>query len=127
MSLEIFSYEYFIQKSMELSRTEYKLPEYSQKQFQLVKKKLNIKKDITKEPLIKPTTLGKQEEVIALLFKYFNKITDKTYDKMSIEICSLISQNISDNEKICSTFFKVVLNNSFFLITLNFAMQHFNF
>ena len=114
MTLQIFSYEYFIQKSMELKREEYMLPECSQTLFDKVKKKLNIRKEITKEYSIKPTTLGKQEEVIATLFKLFNKITEKTYDKLSVEIFLLISHNISDSEKVCTNFFRVILNNSFF-------------
>lgn len=114
MTLQILQYEFFVQKSMEMRREEYKLPEYSQKLFEQVKKKLNIRKEIVKETLIKPTTLGKQEEIIATLFKHFNKITEKTYDKMSNEIFSLISQHISDKEKVCATFFRVILNNSFF-------------
>ena len=114
MTLQIFPYEYFVQKSMELNRKIYKLPEYSQKQFHDVKRKLNIRKEIVKETLIRPTTLGKQEEVVATLFKVFNKITEKTYDKLSVEAFSLISQNISEKEKICSAFFQVILNNSFF-------------
>tara|TARA_A100001011_G_scaffold117293_3_gene123840 strand:- start:1230 stop:2060 length:831 start_codon:yes stop_codon:yes gene_type:complete len=114
MALRVFPYEYFIQNSMKLNRSEYKLPEYSQKLFDDVKRKLNIKKELSKESIIKPTTLGKQEEVIAKLFKYFNKITDKTYDKLSIEVFSIISLKNSDKEKICVTFFRVILNNSFF-------------
>ena len=107
MASQILQYEFFIQKSMEMDKTECKLPEYSQKQFEQVKKKLNIRKEIAKDPPIKATTLGRQEEVIAILFKLFNKITEKNYDKLSDEIFSLISQNISDKEKVCTTFFRV--------------------
>ena len=114
MASQILQYEFFIQKSMEMDKTECKLPEYSQKQFEQVKKKLNIRKEIAKDPPIKATTLGRQEEVIAILFKHFNKITEKNYDKLSDEIFSLISQNISDKEKVCATFFRVIINNSFF-------------
>lgn len=114
MTLDILPYEYFIQKSMELNRNEYKLPEYSQKKFLSVKRKLNIRNEVSKEEMIKPTTIGKKEEVIATLFKYFNKITDKTYDKLSKDIFDLVSLHISEAEKICNTFFNVILNNSFF-------------
>ena len=114
MALKMLNYEFFVQKSMEMNRNEYKLPEYSQKQFDQVKKKLNIRKEIVKEPIIKPTTLGKQDEVIATLFKHFNKITEKTYDKLSDEIFAIIVENVSDNDKVCATFFRVILNNSFF-------------
>ena len=113
MTLQIFPYEYFVQKSMELNRKIYKLPEYSQKQFHDVKRKLNIRKEIVKETLIKPTTLGKQEEVVANYSKFSTNYR-KTYDKLSVEAFSLISQNISEKEKICSAFFQVILNNSFF-------------
>ena len=112
--LQIFQYEYFIKKSLELNRNEYRLPENSLKVFHDVKRKLNIMKEATKEILIKPTTLEKQEEIIASLFKLFNKITGKNYNKLSDQIFSLISKNISDKEKVCTTFFKVILNNSFF-------------
>ena len=114
MTLHIFPYEYFVQKSMELNRDEYKLPQYSQGQFQSVKRKLNIRNEMAKEELMKPTTIGKKEEVIATLFKHFNKITEKTYDKLSKDIFSLVSIHSSEAEKICDTFFRVTLNNSFF-------------
>ena len=61
MTLHIFPYEYFVQKSMELNRDEYTLPEYSQRNFQNVKRKLNIRNEISKEELIKPTTIGKKK------------------------------------------------------------------
>lgn len=114
MTLQIFPYEYFIKKSIELDRKEWKLPDYSQKQFNDVKRKLNIKKEISKENLIKPTVLGKQEDVIATLFKIINKITERTYDKLSVEIFAIISQNMSDKEKVCNAFFRTILNNAFF-------------
>lgn len=113
MTLHIFPYEYFVQKSMELSRAEYTLPECARRNFQSVKKKLNIRNE-SKEELIKPTTIGKKEEVIATLFKYFNKITEKTFDKLSKDIFSLVFIHNSEAEKICDTFFSVILNNSFF-------------
>lgn len=114
MTLRVFTYDYFIQRTMTMDRKEYKLPEYSRKEFLKVKKKLNIKPEITKEAVMKPTVLGKQEDVIATLFKCFNKITEKTYEKLSIEIFSLISENISDKTKMCDAFFKLVHKNSFF-------------
>lgn len=114
MTTVIFSYEYFVENSRNLDRNQYKLPEYSKKHFQSLKKKLNIRNDISNENTIKPTAIKKKEEVIATLFKNFNKITDNTYDKLSKEIISLITVNITEAEKICSTFFQVVLNNSFF-------------
>jgi len=114
MASQVFPYEYFIERSINLDRNNFVLPEYSQQQFNRIKRKLNIRKDLIKEPYIKATVLAKQEEIISTLFKYFNKITDKTYDKLSIEIFNLIGQNISNKEKVCNIFFQVVLNNSFF-------------
>ena len=114
MASQVFPYEYFIERSINLDRNNFVLPEYSQQQFNQIKRKLNIRKDLIKEPCIKATVLAKQEEIISTLFKYFNKITDKTYDKLSIEIFNLIGQNISNKEKVCNIFFQVVLNNSFF-------------
>ena len=46
MASQILQYEFFIQKSMEMDKTKCKLPEYSQKHFEQVKKKLNIRKEI---------------------------------------------------------------------------------
>ncbi len=114
MASHVFSYEYFIECSINLDRNNFILPEYSQQKFNQIKRKLNIRKDLIKEPAIKTTVLAKQEEIISTLFKYFNKITDKTYDKISIEIFDLIGQNISNKEKVCNIFFQVILNNSFF-------------
>jgi len=44
MASQILQYEFFIQKSMEMDKTECKLPEYSQKHFEQVKKKTQHKK-----------------------------------------------------------------------------------
>ncbi len=114
MASYIFPYEYFIKKSAELNRSEYKLSIYSNDQFLNIKKKLNIRNQVERMPMLKPTTLAKQEEIIGTLFKQFNKITEKNYEKLSTEIFSVVSQNVLDAGKICDTFFKVILNNSFF-------------
>ena len=90
-SFIVFPYDHFIQKSLELNRNEYKLPETSKNHFLSIKKKLNIRNEVSNENIIKPTTIGKKEEVIATLFKNFNKITENTYDKISKDIFSLVS------------------------------------
>jgi len=97
-----------------MDRTEYKLPDYSLKSFLSVKKKLNIKKGDPNSQSIKKTIVVKQEEHIATLFKYFNKITDKTYDKLSSEILTMVSHSTLDKKKVYDAFSKVVLNNAFF-------------
>lgn len=109
-----FSYEYFIERSAKLNRSEYKLPTDSYEQFLNIKKKLNIHGELDRIPILKPTTFVKQDEIIGNLFKQFNKITGKTYEKLSADIFSIVSQNSLDAGKICDTFFKVILNNSFF-------------
>lgn len=114
MNSPVFSYEYFIERSINLDKNHYVLPEYSQQQFNQIKKRLNVRKDVTKEPVIKVTVITKQDEIISTLYKFFNKITDKTYDKLSVEIFKLIDKNISNKEKVCNIFFQVILNNSFF-------------
>ena len=114
MNSPVFSYEYFIERSINLDKNNYVLPEYSQQQFNQIKKRLNVRKDVTKEPVIKVTVITKQDEIISTLYKFFNKITDKTYDKLSVEIFQLIGKNISNKEKVCNIFFQVILNNSFF-------------
>lgn len=113
-SFIVFPYDHFIQKSLELNRNEYKLPETSKNHFLSIKKKLNIRNEVSNENIIKPTTIGKKEEVIATLFKNFNKITENTYDKISKDIFSLVSLHNTEADKICDSFFKVILNNSFF-------------
>ena len=110
----VFSYEYFIERSAKLNRSEYKLPTHSYERFLNIKKKLNVHDEHDRIPILKPTTFVKQDEIIGNLFKQFNKITEKTYEKLSSDIFSIISQNSLEAEKICDTFFKVILNNSFF-------------
>jgi len=110
----VFSYEYFIERSAKLNRDEHKLSPDSYEQFINIKKKLNIHNEFERVSLLKPTTFAKQDEIIGNLFKLFNKITEKTYEKLSNDIFSIVSQNSLDSKKICDTFFKVILNNSFF-------------
>ena len=114
MGSNVFAYEYFIERSVKLNRYEYKLSEYSQSQFLNIKKKFNIRNELDRVSILKPTAFVKQEEIIGNLFKQFNKITEKTYEKLSTEIFSIVSENVLDANKICDTFFRVILNNSFF-------------
>ena len=74
-------------------------------------KELNIRKEIVKET-DKTDHAWKTRRSCRHIIQS-NKITEKTYDKLSVEAFSLISQNISEKEKICSAFFHH-LNNSFF-------------
>ena len=114
----IYSYNFFIKKSNTLNRLKYKLPLSSMKKFSTIKQKLYIKESVDfKRPYsLDKTKLNKQKEELGEVYKILNKITDKTYDRLSTEILELI-QNISDEKhqtEICEKIFMIISTNSFY-------------
>tara|TARA_Y100000389_G_scaffold89478_2_gene85948 strand:+ start:3635 stop:4399 length:765 start_codon:yes stop_codon:yes gene_type:complete len=90
------------------------LPEETILLFNKIKTKLNIKTfDKSSYETLKITKFEKNEENINKLFKLLNKITDKTYDKLSTQIIDLI-KNFDVDEKICNKFFEIIITNSIF-------------
>ena len=113
------NYEDFTNFSKTMDRNNYKLPEETSNIIYDIKKKLNIKSYYDNKSKINITTIQKnQEEELNELYKILNKITTKTYDKLSVEVINIIKQLPTDNIEyqnlICEKIFSIISNNSFF-------------
>ena len=117
-SSNYFSYSTFMTISKTLDRDAFQLPEDSIRILYSIKKKLNIKdlNNIKYYELCEKPKFKSEDEVLNNLYKYLNKITDKTYDKLSKEIMQIIDElAIENNEQskiIFSKFFDIISNNS---------------
>ena len=114
----VYDYDYFMKKSNSLNRLKYKLPNDSLKKFSLIKQKLFIKEsvDFKRYTSLDKTILNKQKEELGEIYKILNKITDKTYDKLSVQILDII-QNIENEDQqseLCEKIFSIISTNSFF-------------
>ena len=117
--LIIFDYNYIINRSSELNRLKYKFPMDSMNKFSKIKNKLNIKESNDFKRLnisIDKTVINKKKEELGELYKYLNKITDKTYDRLLKEILNSIQniEDIVDQKEICSQIFKIITTNHFY-------------
>lgn len=118
MTTFVYSYDEMTKISQTMNRLKYKFPNDVFKRFANLKDKLNIKESTTfKRPFtIDKTIYLKQKEELAEIFKILNKITDKTYDKLSREIFNFI-KNIKDvdcQKEICNKIFEIISTNSFY-------------
>ena len=115
---EYYTYSNFVAISKTLKRSEHSLPEDSLKCLYQIKKKLNIKElnhmkyvELYEKPKIK-----KDGDVLNDVYKCLNKITEKTYDKLSKEIMEIMDkltlEDSETNQKICKKFFEIITNNS---------------
>lgn len=115
---EYYTYSNFVAISKTLKRSEHSLPEDSLKCLYKIKKKLNIKElnhmkyvELYEKPKIK-----KDGDVLNDVYKCLNKITEKTYDKLSKEIMEIMDkltvEDSETNQKICKKFFEIITNNS---------------
>ena len=114
----VYSYDYFMKKSNTLNRLKYKLPNDSLKKFSLIKQKLFIKEsaDFKRYTSLDKTVLNKQKEELGEIYKILNKITDKTYDKLSVQILDIIQkiENEEQQNELCEKIFSIISTNSFF-------------
>lgn len=101
-----------------LDRTQYKLPEDSMKILYNIKKKLNIKdlNNAKKYEHFEKPKFKSEDEVLNNIYKCLNKITEKTYDKISNDILKIMDElaveDENRNKEICNKFFDIVSNNS---------------
>ena len=114
----IYTYSDFVRMSKSLNRQENHLPEDSLKCIYQIKKKLNIKEmnhakyyELFEKPKIK-----KDGDVLNDVYKCLNKITEKTYDKLSKEIMDIMDkitlEESETSQQICKKFFDIITNNS---------------
>ena len=56
------------------------------------------------------------EEYMNNLFKFLNKLTNKNYDKISVQIIDLVKKNYNspNNKNIIDKFFNIIITNSIF-------------
>ena len=119
-SLE-YSYEWFSQLSTQLDRKTERLPTEAFTLIRSIKKKLHIKEfnqSIRNDSIYRKTKslYRKENDVIHDIYKILNKITEKTYEKLSEELIVIID-NLMENhstqkEDICKKFFEIISNNS---------------
>ena len=115
---EYYTYSNFVAISKTLKRSEHSLPEDSLKCLYQIKKKLNIKElnHVKYVELYEKPKIKKDGDVLNDVYKCLNKITEKTYDKLSKEIMEIMDkltlEDSETNQKICKKFFEIITNNS---------------
>ena len=109
-----YTYAWFIERSQQMDRKVYQLNEDSHKMMRDIKKQLNIR-DIPSHLSVRPNKIKNTTTILNELYKLLNKITDKSYDKLSVEITDILDKNMDDDEKmtndVCKKFFEVICNN----------------
>ena len=114
----IYDYEYFTNMSMSLNRLKHKLPNESLKKFHKIKQTLHIKESSNfKRPfVVEKTKLVKQKDEVAKVIILLNKISNKTYEKLSKELFECV-KSISDvnyQREICDKIFTIISSNDFY-------------
>lgn len=115
----VLSYQDFIRLSYNLDRQKHFLPKESKTIINNIKKKLNISvlQDFQRVKVEK-TKINKNKDELGVLYMNLNKISDKTYDKLSKEILTIIENMDSlDNEiqsEICNKFFDIISTNDYY-------------
>lgn len=112
-----YSYEWFKHHSSQLDRKQYKLDVASYHMIDTIKKQLNICdfNDVRQKNTHEPPKINKPTNVLSDLYKLLNKITEKTYEKLSVQILEIIEHEINESDEksdpICRKFFEVICNN----------------
>lgn len=112
---ENYSYDFILNTSNNLDRTQYKLQDSVFDKINKIKNKLKIENNSNNT--FNSTFIKKSnEEYMNNLFKYLNKLSDKTYDKFSSQIIELIKNNIHKevNKTIIDKFFDIITTNSIY-------------
>lgn len=100
--------------SLKINRKELFLEESVYLKLNAIKKQLNI--HITE--VLKKTVVNKQENAYGQVFKLLNKITEKNYDKLKVELFELIKQIDTEDEinKLTTLIFSIASSNLFYSI-----------
>jgi len=100
--------------SLKINRKELFLEETVYQKLNTIKKQLNIHIN----EVLKKTVIKKQENAYGQVFKLLNKITDKNYDKMKVELFELIKQieTVDEINKLTSLIFTIASSNLFYSI-----------
>ena len=117
-SLE-YNYEWFNHYSNQLDRNTEKLQEDAFTRIRDIKKRLHIKEfnQVIKYGNIQKKTKTfqrKENNVIHEIYKILNKITEKTYEKLSEELIiiidNLMENHSSQKDEVCKKFFEIISN-----------------
>ena len=100
--------------SLKINRKELFLEESVYLKLNSIKKQLNIHIN----EVLKKTVVNKQENAYGQVFKLLNKITEKNYDKLKVELFELIKQIDNDDEinKLTTLIFSIASSNLFYSI-----------
>jgi hypothetical protein len=115
----VLSYQDFIRLSYNLDREKHFLPKESKSIINNIKKKLNISvlQDLQRVKVEK-TRINKNKDELGILYMNLNKISDKTFDKLSKEILAIIENMDSLDEElqnaICIKFFDIISTNDYY-------------
>jgi hypothetical protein len=107
----IYSYDKIMEISLKLDKNTIKLDESSLNMLNMLKTQLNIPITV----VLKKTVINKKDD-ISQIFKILNKMTDKNYEKLKVELFDMIS-NINDLDeinKITELIFKIASSNIFY-------------
>jgi hypothetical protein len=109
----IYTYDTFIDISIKMDKKVIKLDEASLTILNSIKKQLNIHV----QEVLKVTIINKKEN-ISQIFKILNKMTDKNYDKLKVELFDIIKhiETIEEINKITELIFKIASSNIFYSI-----------
>ena len=100
--------------SLKINRKELFLEESVYLKLNSIKKQLNIHIN----EVLKKTVVNKQENAYGQVFKLLNKITEKNYDKLKVELFELIKHIDNDDEinKLTTLIFSIASSNLFYSI-----------
>ena len=118
LPVKVYDYEYFMQESLSLNRLKHRLPNDSMKKFYDVKHKLHIKESSNfKRPYaLDKTKMIKQKDEVAKVIVLLNKITTKTYEKLSGDLFECVKSIKSEEyqREICNKVFEIISSNDFY-------------
>ena len=118
--VNIISYDYSVidELSKSLDREQQKLPEETIKMLYQIKKKLNIKdlNNIKYIEMFEKPKIKSNSDNLNNMYKCLNKITEKTYDKLSKEIMNIMDNLLNEDNEEYKTFsrkfFDIISHNS---------------
>ena len=107
----VYTYDTFIEISIKMNKATTKMDESSLNILNNIKKQLNI----YVQEVLKVTIINKKEN-ISQIFKILNKMTDKNYDKLKVELFDIIKhiETIEEINKITELIFKIASSNIFY-------------
>ena len=115
---KVYTYEFFQEYSTKTSRLRNRLPNDTLKIMGNIKEKLNIKdKSLFIRPVqLDKTVIMKKEKELGELYKLLNKISEKTYDKLILNIIETLKNidEVSYFEMVTEKIFDIIISNEFY-------------